>query len=123
MKTTDGKVAGYKRYPTYEQFLNPVAEVGTYRAEELLSEPAESTPRQCVRRYNESRARLLEHPGRRGTWEEFAALCEALQHEWQQYRQKPGSSNENLSFEAEGRFARELPAKSGWTDMQTLFAP
>lgn len=123
VKAPDGTPVGYKRYPTYAQYLNPVAEVGTYRKAELIAGPAPSVPRRCVTRYGELRERLLEKPDRREMWVEFAALCETLQAELNEYRKKPGSSSEPLSFEEEGRFARELLAGPGWADMETLLEP
>jgi len=123
VKAPDGTSVGYKRYPTYDQYLNPVAEVGTYREADLFAGPGPSVPRRCVTRYAELRKRLLENPDRRETWVEFAALCEQLHAELNEYRKKPGSSSEPLSFEKEGRFARELLAGPGWADMETLLEP
>ena len=123
VKAPDGTLVGYKRYPTYAQYLNPVSEVGTYRKEELTAGPAESLPRRSVNQYNALRNRLLQAPDRRETWAEFAALCETLQIELNEYRKKSGSGNEDLSFEREGQFARELLAGPGWTDMETVLGP
>lgn len=123
VKAPDGTPVGYKRYPTYAQYVNPMAEVGTYRKEELIAGPAASVPRRCVTRYNELRERLLEAPHRRETWMEYAALCETLQAELNAYRKKPGSSPEALAFDEEGRFARELLAGPGWDDMAALLRP
>jgi len=122
--TADGAVVGYKRYPTYEQFLKPVADVGTYLKEELKSEPGQSTPRRCVTLYNQARNQVLEEPQRREAWVRLAELCDTLALELRQYRQKPGSSdNQGLSFEEEGRFARQVLAGPAFGYMEKILGP
>jgi len=125
VKAPDGTLFGYKRYPTPEALADPAFDVGTYRKEEFLVPPGESTPRRCVRQYNEARNRLLESPSRRAAWVELAALCESLEAELRDYRKKKGASREDpeLSFEREGRFVREFLAGSGWAHVETLFGP
>ena len=70
-------------------------------------------------------ARLIEAPGRRTAWVDLANLCESLESELREYRQKKGAAREEpvLSFDGEGRFVRELLAGSGWADVETLFGP
>lgn len=104
-----GRVIGYKRYPSYQRLLSPIAEVGTYRIEDLRRNPGPSVPRSCAARYNQARARLLEHPDGREVWAQLADLCDALEKELEEYRKKPGSeSHGQLSFDAEGRLARQM---------------
>ena len=120
----DGEVIGYKRYPTYQRFVDPVAEVGTYRIGDLKRGPAPSVPRQCVSRYNQGRSGLLEAPGSKEAWAEFADLCEALEEQLRQYRAKPGAEvPRGLSFEAEGRRVRRLLATSGWDRLKKITGP
>lgn len=121
----DGAVFGYKRYPTLEALNDPAFDVGTYRKDEFLDPPGESTPRHCVRQYNQARDRLIADPGRRAAWVELADLCESLETELREYRSKKGASQEDadLSFQQEGRFARDLLAGSDWAHMETLFGP
>lgn len=113
IKTAEGAIAGYKRYPTYEEMLNPQAEVGTLKPDELLAPPGPTFARRLVSQYNEARQRLLARAGEKPEWTRFAELCETLHQEWRQYRQKPGSSREMLSFDGEARRARQMLAGSG----------
>jgi len=111
--TVPGSAAavGYKRYLTYEEFLNPVAEVGTYREQDLKKGPGPSVPQACAARYNEARARLIEHPEDHNAWADLAGLCDALEKELEDYAQKPGSElRGQLSFAAEARFAGQVLA-------------
>ena len=119
-----GEVVGYKRYPTQEQLLNPVAEVGTYRAGDLRSGPGPSVPRDCATRYNQARQGLLQQPGAVEAWTEFADLCDALQRALEEYRNKPGSEPSGpLSFESEGRFARRLATGPGVAQIKQVVGP
>jgi len=122
VKIPDG-TAGYKRYSTYEQYLHPDVEVGTYRQEVLLRPPGESVPRQCVARYDEARRRLLEHPQRREAWTQMADLCQALDAALREYRAKPGASTEELSFAREEKALRHLVDAPIWDGLRKLFGP
>jgi hypothetical protein len=124
-KAADKTLVGYKCYPTAKARDAPDFDVGTYRKEEFLVPPGESVPRRCVRQYNQARDRLVEDPGRRTAWDQLAELCESLEAELGDYRNKNGASREDpdLSFAHEVRFVQELLAGSGWADVQTLFGP
>ena len=122
VKIPDG-TSGYKRYSTYEQYLHPDVEVGTYRQDVLLRPPGESVPRQCVARYEEARRRLLEHPQQREAWTQMADLCQALDAALLQYRAKPGSSTEGLSFAREEKSLRHLVDAPVWDGLSKLFGP
>ena len=123
VRTPEGELVGFKRYPTLEQMLDPVAEVGTYRKEEWAELPSVSVPRRCATQYNEARRRLLDQPARKEAWDELAALCEKLQGELRGYRDKPGASDEKLSFAAESQFAREATEPAVWDSLQKVLAP
>jgi hypothetical protein len=88
-----------------------VAEVGTYRKEDLKKGPGPSVPQACAARYHEARAAVIEHPEDRETWAELAGLCDALEKELEDYADKPGSElRGQLSFAAEARFAGQVLA-------------
>jgi hypothetical protein len=108
VKGPDGSVIGYKRYQTYEELLHPKAEVGMYRKEEFLDKPDQSTLQRLVAQYQQARDKLLAAVTEKDQWAEFAELCETLELQLQQYRRKPGASQEPLSFVREGRLAREV---------------
>ncbi len=112
---------GYKRYPTYEQSLRPVSEVGTYLANRLLGGPAPSLPRRCMTRYNQAREALIEAPQQAEAWQALAALCGRLDKELADYRRKPGSSQQPLSFEREARFAAERLGKTDEENLKKLW--
>jgi len=113
-----GNLLGYKRYPTYEQLLNPVSEVGTFRLQDLASPPGESTLARCVHRYNEARTRLLESPDRQAVWTEFAGLCESLDTEVQKYQARLRAEQPLVRFDQEAHFARDVLANIDWTAME-----
>lgn len=117
----DGTLAGYQPYPTYEDYLRPVAQVGTYAQEDLLRPPGPSLLRQCLTRYGALRSSVLAQPGRRRAWEELAAGCEEFEAQLAAYRKKVGSAREPLSFQDEARLARELLDGALWADMEKLF--
>ncbi|HUT13918.1 MAG TPA: hypothetical protein VMY42_25740 [Thermoguttaceae bacterium] len=119
----EGRMIGYKCYPTQQELIDPRGGVGTYPTEMLLGSPAESVPRQCVTRFNKARDRLLERPTDRQLWTQLAALCDELQRELDQYRTKPGSSKENVSFAEDAAFLRQLVAELGWEGLEKLFEP
>jgi uncharacterized protein RhaS with RHS repeats len=122
VKIPDG-TPGYKRYSTYEQYLHPDVEVGTYRQEALLRPPGESVPRQCLVRYDVARRRLLEHPQQREAWTQMADLCQSLDAALREYRAKPGSSTEELSFTREEKFLRQVVDTPMWEGLRKLFGP
>jgi hypothetical protein len=122
VKGPDGSATGYKRYSTQEQMLRPVAEVGTYRPEDLRRRPAETVPRTCVTRYHEARDRVLAAPAERDAWQTLAELCNAIDGELRAYRAKPGAGRDELSFAAEERFARRAVEGSLWEQIAQLFA-
>jgi hypothetical protein len=113
---------GYKRYPTYEQSVNPISEVGTYLAKELLGGPAASVPRRCVTRYAAARQQVLDNPHQKLAWQQLAAMCDQLEEELGKYRQKQGASDESLGFAAEAALARGQSASPAWGPLEKLFA-
>jgi hypothetical protein len=123
VKDADGKLVGYKRYATYQEYLDPVSQVGTYKKEDLARPPAPTVARRITAEYHESRQRVLEQPGRRQSWTALAELCETLEGQWRQYKKRPGASREELSFAQEARFARELLAGDLWQDVTTIVGP
>jgi len=114
---------GYKRYPTYEQSIRPVSEVGTYLASQLLAAPGATVPRRCVARYETARAALIDNPRPKHAWRQLAELCDQLDEELEAYRKKPGSSQEKLSFSAEAQFARDRLASADWEHLEKLWPP
>ena len=118
--TPDGTVFGYKRYPTPQARADPAFDVGTYRKEEFLVEPAASVPGQCITSYNQSRTQLLKDPGRQEAWSRFAATCESLDARLSEYRKKKGASTESISFLREGQFARKFMAGDGLADGEAI---
>jgi hypothetical protein len=123
VKAADGALVGYKRYASYQEYLDPVSQVGTYKKEDLAGPPAPSAAHRMAAEYNESRQRVLEQPGRRQSWTALAELCETLEGQWRQYKKRPGASREELSFAQEARFTRELLAGDLWQDMTTVTGP
>jgi hypothetical protein len=112
---------GYKRYDTLAQRQNPTADVGTWRADALASAPGTPLPQRLVQRYREARGKLFEQPDRRESWEAFAALCERLQSQCDEYRAKPDAGQEPIGFRVEAAFARRLLAGSALRDFQTIW--
>ena len=123
VKGADGKLIGYKRFATYQESLDPVSQVGTFKKEDLAGPPGQTTVRRMVSQYNEGRRQLLQQPGSRESWTTFADLCETLEGQWLEYRKRPGASRESLSFAQESRFSRELLAAEVWQDFATVAGP
>jgi len=120
VKSADGQITGYKRYQTYEELLRPQAEVGTFGVEELLGAPGATLPRRLATRYDEARRQLRLRLAEKAAWTEFAETCERLETELLQYRRKPASSREPLSFQREGRLARETLAGGGVDELTRI---
>ena len=80
-------------------------------------------PRRCAAQYNEARRRLLDRPTRKEAWNELAALCDKLERELRGYRDKPGASDEKLSFGAESQFVREATEPAVWDGLQKVLSP
>jgi len=112
---------GYKRYDSLAQRHSPTIDVGTWRSEDLISAPGLPMAQRLVERYRDGRAILLGHPNRRDLWEGFAAFCERLQSQWDEYRARPGAGDEPLGFRAEAAFARQLLSGSAWRDLQIVW--
>jgi hypothetical protein len=120
VRDAGGTLVGFKRYPTAAEARSPLYEVGATRLETLASPPGESVPRQSVFRYDEARRRLLANPERPEAWTDLAKLCGALDATLAEYRKKPGSSQEELSFAREERGLRQLMASPLWAKLQKL---
>ena len=124
VKAAGGKVTGYNRYPTLEEFLNPVSAVGTYRVEDISSGPAASVPRQCVTRYNQARDLLLADPVSRDTWTKFATLCESLQQQMLDHQKRKGvDATGQLSFNHQAELSRRLLAGTGLNCLEAVLRP
>jgi len=121
VKKPDGSLLGYQVYSTFEEYVKPRAQVGTYPKEEFVTGPGQSAPRRCAGQYNGLREELLAGPARRAAWEKLAALCEESDAKLSAYRKKPGSSKESLSFAEEARFARQVLSDTNWNNMEVLF--
>jgi len=119
----EGRMIGYKCYPTQQELIRPRGVVGTYPTEMLLGPPGESLPRQCVTQFNTARDRLLKRPTDKQLWTDLARQCDELQAQLDQYRQKPGSSREKLSFAEDAAFLRQLVTELGWEGLERLFEP
>jgi len=119
--TDSGGVAGYKRYDTLTQRQNPTVGVGTWPSADLESAPGPPLAQRLVERYHAGRARLLEKPDRRELWEGFAAFCERLQSQWEEYLATPGAGDEPLGFRTEVAFARQVLAGSALRDLQIVW--
>lgn len=122
--TTDagGRITGYKCYKSAEERRNPTAAVGRYPADEFRRPPGATVLRGCALRYEEARRAALDHPNRPIHWTALAATCESIGEELQEYRRKPGSSREPLSFDAEGRFAQALLTPAPWSNIEEVWA-
>lgn len=116
-----GEVIGYKRYPTAEEREQPTRNVGRYPAADLRGVPTSSVPRQCVEAYEAARTRLLEDPGNRDRWEAMQRVCETAETTLIDYRRKPGSSREPLSFDRELRFAKAALAAEVWPRIKKVW--
>jgi len=111
---------GYKRYATHEDLLKPKADVGTHPARDFLRPPGPSVLRSALDRYDAARQGLLEHPGRRQSWVEFAALCGTLDKELEAYRRRPGAAQEAVRFDREAGFARRVLSGPGWQELEKM---
>lgn len=118
----NNKLTGYKCYRTWKQRVDK-GQAGFHPVDSLLGAPAKSVPRRCVDQYNEARAELLENPARRDAWTKLSARCEANKSDLRAYRKKPGSSNEQVSFDAEARFVQEVMKSRVRQDIEKLFGP
>lgn len=118
----DGSLIGYRHFTSYQQYRDPTAQVGTYGKDDLAL-PGVPVPQQCLSQYRRLRGDLLSQPGRKENWESMAATCERLDARLSDYRKKPGSSSEPLSFQAEARMASEVLAAPLWSSVETLFGP
>ncbi len=116
-----GGVIGYKRYPTAEERKSPTRNAGRYPAADLRGAPTRSLPRQCVDAYESARRRLLADPGNREHWTAVQRTCESAETSLVDYRRKPGSSRDPVSFEKEGRFAQIVLAADVWTQMGIIW--
>ncbi len=112
---------GYQRYDTSAERKSPTAAVGTWPSDDLVSAPAPPLAQRLIERYRAGRARLLDEPGRRDLWEGFAAFCERLQSQWDEYRARPGAGDEPLGFRTEAAFARQILAGSTLRDLQVVW--
>jgi len=120
MRGPDGAV-GYKRYDTLAQRQNPTADVGTWRIEDLESAPAPPLAQRLVERYHAGRVRLFDGPDRRELWEGFAAFCERIQSQWDEYRAMPGAGDEPIGFREEAAFARQVVSGPALRDLRIVW--
>ena len=118
----EGRLTGYQRYPTLEQLRRPVSAVGTFSKSQFKSEPHLSLPRQCVDRYREAKARLVESPHDAQQWNRLAELCKELDRDLAEYRKKPGASEERVSFAAEASFAARVGTETS-SRLKTFLTP
>ncbi len=116
-----GGVIGYKSHPTAEERKNPTRNVGRYPAADLRGVPTVSVPRQCVDAYESARNRVLDDPGNRDGWTTIARMCDSAEVTLIDYRRKPGSSREALSFNGEGQFAKTVLTPSIWSQMEAIW--
>jgi len=116
-----GGVIGYKSYPTAEERKNPTRNVGRYPAADLRGVPNLSVPRQCVDAYTNAQSRLLADAGNLDCWLAFRRTCESAETALVDYRRKPGSSRESLSFSGEIQFAKNVLMPAVWKQMQAIW--
>lgn len=116
-----GGVIGYKRYTTAEQRANPTGNVGRYPSADLRGTPTRSVPRQCIDAYESARRRLLADPGNPDGWTALERTCESAEVTLVEYRRKPGSSRDPVSFQKEARFAQSILEPAVWTQMGKIW--
>ncbi|MHB8901459.1 MAG: hypothetical protein ACYC6Y_22135 [Thermoguttaceae bacterium] len=117
-----GGVIGYKRYATAEERDSPTRNVGRYPAADLRGVPTRSVPRQCADAYETARRRLLAEPDNPNSWSALRRACESSEAALVDYRRKPGSSRDPISFEKERRFAETVSAPESWSQMGAIWA-
>jgi hypothetical protein len=116
-----GGVIGYKRYSTAAERENPTRNVGRYPAADLRGVPTHSVPRQCVDAYESARRRLLADPGSQDCWSVLKRTCDSAEATLIDYRRKPGSSPDAISFEKESRFATTVLAPGVWSQLGAIW--
>jgi len=120
LKAADGRLLGYKFYPTLKEFLRPSGQVGTIRIAQVVHGPGSALPGRCVAQYGAARTALLARLHDKQTWSEYAAVCGRLQQELENYRKLPGHLEEDTSFKSEAAFASQLLDERNWRNVEKL---
>ena len=118
----NGKITGYKCYPTLREFQNPTKSIGTHAAADFVSEPAQPYEKTLTAEYAELRKTLLAGPESRGRWVEFQNRCQKMEEELKAFRQKPGVESTDVSFVNAVSVARGVMEQENWKVVEKVFA-
>ncbi len=116
-----GGVIGYKSYPTAAERKSPTRNVGRYPVADLRGVPTRSVPRQCVDAYASARGQLLADAGDLERWRTLRRTCESAESALTDYRRKPGSSRETLTFDGTIQLTKTVLTPSVWSQMQAVW--
>ena len=118
----NGKVTGYKCYPTLREFQNPTVSIGTHAAADFASKPAAPYEKTLTAEYAELRKTLLASPESRGRWVEFENRCQKMEDSLSEHRQKPGVQSTDVSFVNAVTVARGVMEQESWKVVERIFA-
>ncbi|MDO4583644.1 MAG: hypothetical protein Q4D62_06025 [Planctomycetia bacterium] len=112
----DGKIVGYKCYPSRAEWENPTVSVGTYEVSEFQGKPRLALENRLVQEYAELRKGVQEHFAERGAWVEFQNGCQKMEKQLKKY-----SGSSPLSFRKEIATAKVVLDEEHWRWLNKIY--
>lgn len=113
---TDGKIVGYKCYPSREEWEKPTVSVGTYEVSEFQGKPRLALENRLVQEYTDLRKGLQEHFSERGAWVEFQNGCQKMEKRLKNY-----SGQSSVSFRKEIGTAQMVLEDEHWRRLNKIY--
>ncbi len=118
----DGKVTGYKCYPSLQEFENPTISIGTRPLADFRSPPAVPVEKKLLADYTALRKKVEEGIHVRGNWVEYHLACQKMERQLAEHRKKPGVQSGNLSFRNAENVCRLVLDTSNWDKLEKIFS-
>ncbi|MBE6427887.1 MAG: hypothetical protein E7028_04760 [Planctomycetaceae bacterium] len=116
----NGRIVGFKIYPSFEEFQNPTASIGMTSVDEFHVLPGKSLEARAAEEYLDARKELLRNIAKRSAWNEFLGKCERLDSDLKKWEE---SSNLKARFSLKKpvAIAKGTLKEENWSVLEDIF--
>ncbi|MDO4571413.1 MAG: hypothetical protein Q4D38_13595 [Planctomycetia bacterium] len=116
----DGKVVGYKCYPTQKEYDNPTVSVGMRPSEDFKTPPSIPLEAGFCQKYAEAKKKLAAQMDTRGAWIDFHNSCKKMDDRLREHEKKTKQET-GISFRGAADVSRVILKDENWSKIQEIF--
>lgn len=116
----NGKTIGFKIYPSFEEFQNPTASIGTTSIDEFQVLPGKSQEARAAEEYLDARKELLRNIEKRSAWNAFLGKCERIDASLKKWEESSNLKS-HFSMKKPLAIAKGTLKEENWNIMKDIF--